>query len=644
MGRLFAWIRGLVADLRRRRVLRAGAVYVVAAWIAVQVGAITFSALYFPDWALTVLVVVAVVGFPVTLAAAWAFDLTPEGIRRTEAAGGPDSPPAASPAVRATLFGLVLLVSAGGGWLAWTVWLQPAATGSSPDEAAATGALPALDPSRLAVLYFDNPAGGPEMDAVARGLTEDLTHALSQVGALDVVSRNAVKPYRDGSVPLDSVARDLRVGTLVEGSVERTGDELVVTAQLVDASSGTHMASERVRRAGKDLFRVREAIVEQVVWSLRRRLGQRIERETTRRATDSEEAWKALHAGLEAVENGQEAKLAGATETARRLLRRADSLFARAEEEDPDWIDPPVRRAWASLRRAQLGGVSIRQWDPDALREGLAHAGRALEKRPGEPAALEIRGILRYRLSQLSTAPGAPELRSAAERDLTDAVASEPSRARAWAVLADLHRTRARFEEAREAARRSREADPYLYNDSRWLFLSAHLALELEELETARDLVRRGRNLYPGEGAFAALELLVGAGHEGPRIDPDSAWALLREVAGEDAGRRWPPGLVLVASTLARSGLEDSARAVASRARSAGRSPPTLHYYGANLHLLLGEPERAVAGLSRYLEERPDERPYVAHDWWWKSLRPDSAFRALVETGPVAAGPTGGDG
>lgn len=637
MGRLVAWIRGLVSDLRRRRVFRAGAMYVVAAWIALQVAAIVFSALYFPDWALTVLVVVAAAGLPVTLAAAWAFDVTPEGIRRTEAAEGPDAFPAASPAVRVTLFALVLLVSGGGGWLTWAVWLRPAATGEPDRNAAAVDARPALEPTRLAVLYFDNPSGGTELAAVARGLTEDLTHELSQVEALDVVSRNAVKPYRDGSVSLDSIARDLEAGTLVEGSVERSGGDLVVTVQLIDASSGTHIASERVRRSGEDLFEVRQAVVEDVVRTLRRRLGEEIRVASIRRVAPSEEAWKLLYAGREAMDDAAEALQTGAVEAGRRLLVRADSLFGRAEAMDAGWVEPTVRRAWAALQLATTAGVSVRQWDRDAIREGIRHANRALEKEPDAPDALEARGTLRYRLAQASGGEEAGRLETLARSDLERAVADGPEgRARAWTVLGDLYRSHGRFDEARMAARRSREADPYLYHEHQYLFLVAHLALELEDPETARRLTRRGRALFPENRAYPALELLIAAGHEGPAVAPDTAWSLLEAVAGEDAARAWPPGLLLVASALARAGLEDSARSVGRRARAAASDYPEVRYYGANLHLLLGARDRALEDLRAYLDAQPGERAYVAHDWWWKPLRPDSEFRALV--GEFAAG------
>ena len=94
----------------------------------------------------------------------------------------------------------------------------------------------ALDPSHVAVLYFDDYSPDQPQGHVAGGLTEALIHELSQIEALSVVSRNGVKPYRDGTTPFDTIVRTLGVGSVVEGSVERYGDRLVVTFQLVDAS------------------------------------------------------------------------------------------------------------------------------------------------------------------------------------------------------------------------------------------------------------------------------------------------------------------------------------------------------------------------------------------------------------------------
>lgn len=200
-------------------------------------------------------------------------------------------------------------------------------------------------------------------------------------------------------------------------------------------------------------------------------------------------------------------------------------------------------------------------------------------------------------------------------------------------MLAVLLLDQGRIAEGRLAARRSRQADPYLENDELNPFLAARLALETHQLEVALQLTRQSRFLFPDEPSYPALQLLVLAGYDAPLAPPDTAWTLLRTVAGDEPERRWPAGLPLVAAVLARNHLPDSARAVLRRGRAASPDHPLVHYYGANAHLLLGEREKALEHLGRYLEDRPHQKAYVANDWWWEPLEGDPGFEALVAPG-----------
>ncbi|HEX5724083.1 MAG TPA: BTAD domain-containing putative transcriptional regulator, partial [Longimicrobiaceae bacterium] len=163
-------------------------------------------------------------------------------------------------------------------------WLAPAAALLLLAIVAASAAVlrgrregPApLDPHRIAVLYLDDYSAGGELEYLAGGLTESLIHELSQVEALEVISRNGVKPYRSGTVPLDSVAARLRVGSIVEGSVQRTGDSVRLTVQLVDAATLAHLESRVLVRPLDQVLALQGELAEEVAGALRRRLGREV--------------------------------------------------------------------------------------------------------------------------------------------------------------------------------------------------------------------------------------------------------------------------------------------------------------------------------------------------------------------------------
>jgi len=218
----------LLAELKRRQVFRAAAVYAVVAWAVIEVTSTVLPIFLLPDWVVRVVVGIMVLGFPVVLALAWAFDLTPQGVQRTAT----DSEAPAlhlqflhSPAFRGTLVLLVVCCTVAAGWVGWQVWLKPGAL-RGPDHAAVAGT---LDPTNLAVLYFDDFSADGQLAYLANGITEALIHELSRLAPLRVVSRNGVKPFRDPTIPLDSLARVLGVGSLVEGSVEGSDDRINVT-------------------------------------------------------------------------------------------------------------------------------------------------------------------------------------------------------------------------------------------------------------------------------------------------------------------------------------------------------------------------------------------------------------------------------
>lgn len=625
----------LIRELRRRRVLQAAAVYATGAFVAAQVAANVFPALQFPPWTQTLVVIAAIVGFPVVVALWWAFRITPEGIRRTveqdeeaevlQARG--------TPWVALLLVAVVAIASAGLGWAAWGLWLDPGseARASAAEEEGARGEV-SLRPSTVAVLPFEDGSRDGSLEHTSRALSRDLSHQLNQIDALDVISERGTRAHGDSDVPADSLARVLGAGSLVTGTVEPIGDRMRLRVQLVDGEDGQSLMSRDFTAHRDSVLSLRNDLVGAAVRELRRRLGEEVELERTRGSTPHLDAWELYHRAEDRVQEADSLRHAGATELAGRLYRKADSLYLAARRIDDLWLAPRLARGWLAYKRARLGAASIASTDPDGLRSGIEIASRILEDRPGNAAALELRGVL---WSWLSKVEADDALLERAEEDLYAAVIEESGRARAWAELAEVRRARGEFEDARTAWNEARKADAFLAYDGDVLRLGSHLALELGELETALEWAERGQRRFPESATYPQLRLLAYPMDEAPRVSPDSVWAVLHELE-ERAGGRVPAARVWVAAALARFGLADSARSVLNRmlASAGDEHRRNIAYYEPKVWLNLGDTARAVDRL-REAVERYDwpSREYVAEDSWWKPLRGDSAFRALVAGG-----------
>lgn len=634
--RFWSRLGSFIRKLRRRGVLYATAGYAVGAWVVVQVAAATFPALPVPSWAHTLVVLLAILGLPVVVAVAWAYEITPEGIRRT---AEEEKPPELLKA-RGTPWGALLLVvvvtagSAGLGWAAWDLWVSPGqgTSAAAADAAGGGGSTDATLPrTRVAVLPFDGRSAADSAGTVADGLTLSLIKELDRVSALDVVSHHGVRPFRDADVPLDSVAGVLGAGSLVTGSVEGAGDSLAVTVQLVDGRTLSSDWTGTIRTHRDSLLELRDLLASEAVRGLRRALGEELQRESQAGA-DSDVAWELFHRAKRLEERGTELRLEGQREIAARLYRRADSLLAEAKERDTDWRQPALERGWLDLQRAQLPGRALTDLDAGPLRAGIEHAERVLDAEPGHPGALELRGALLNALGQLPDADSAPKLRARAIRDLERAVGQDPDRARAWAELSDLYRREGRFEDARNAAADARQADAFLINEAEYLQKAHSVARDIGSLERALELARRGRRLFPNSEYWDAARLLTLSAAGAPLVPPDSLWSILRSYE-RLYGRETPFARMQVAAALARQGMGDSARSVLRRAKAAvpKRGRTLAWYYEANVRLHLGQRERAAELLGKYLEAYPGQRQYVKRDVYWRSVRDDPAFRALMD-------------
>ncbi|PYP11064.1 MAG: hypothetical protein DMD59_03860 [Gemmatimonadetes bacterium] len=438
----------------------------------------------------------------------------------------------------------------------------------------ATSASGALDPRRVAVLYFGDLSPDSSLRYLADGLTEALIDKLSQVRTLHVISRNGVLPFRHSDLPRDSIARAVGAGTLVEGSVDPVRDRVRVTVRLVDGSSGADL----LRRASFEepvgnLLLIRDTLATEVARVLREQLGEEVRLREERAGTSSTEAW---------------------------------SLVQQSER---------IRK------------------DADVL----VQANNVLD--PQDPGALELRGTLRYRRWQLARPPD-PQQASAllddARRDLEQATNIDPTLASAFATLSSLYYQTKDLQGAALAARRAYEEDAYLGNAPDILYRLFFTSYDLDQQRQAQRWCEEGDRRFPRDFRFLECQLYMMTRLEQP--DVPRAWRLL---AGIDslvpAPRRGVIHLreqMMVAATIARAGLKDSAHAVIERSRGTPELDPEqdLVAMEAFVRTLLGEQDEAIRLLQRYVAANPEHSFRVGGDifWWWWDLQKHPGFQALA--------------
>ena len=512
----------------------------------------------------------------------------------------------------------------------WQLW--PAGSGHS----AATGP----DPRSIAVLYLEDRSPDASLGYLSDALTEALIHRLSEVPGLRVVSRHGVRPYQGANVTLDSISRALDVGTVVDGTVAQSGDQLRVTVSLIDASTGNEIDGTTIDRPRGEIFALQDELAREVSMFLRTELGEEIQLRRRRAGTDNTAAWELAQRAMSTADGADPLLAEGDVEAASRELSRADSLLARAEELDPEWATPSAQRAWLSYRQARLVGAFDKAHNDRWTRDGLVHAERAVALDPTDADALEARATLAYWRHLLNLSPveeGAPRQLGKAEKDFRASVESNPAQASAWNSLSHLLMNKSEPAEAKLAALRSYEADPYLANVERTLWRLFQTSIDLDDRLEADRWCHEGSQRFPEDPRFVECQIQLYA-MRGQDPDIDRAWSLLDQYVElwEPAVREYRRlrGQMMVGWALARVGLADSARAVGARSRGNAEVDPTreLAFYESVLHNILGDHGESVRALSIYLATNPQLRYSHARDrtWWFDGVRDDPRYQQLM--------------
>ncbi len=499
----------------------------------------------------------------------------------------------------------------------------------------------APDARRIAVLYFEDRSPAKNLGYLADGLTEALIHELSAVTALQVISRNGVAPYRHGTVGTDSIARALRVGTIVDGTLTQSGDSLRLSVAMVDAASGDEIEATTLTVSRADPLVLQVNLANQVAQFLRLRLGEEIRRTAARAETRNTQAWELVQQAKELSFDVGTMLSAGDTALSTRTLEKADSFLAVAAAKDRKWTAPIIERGWLVWEQRNIAGFEkgpAAQWTA----RGIELANQAMRLRPDDPEALHLRGTMRYIRWVLNLDPApltADQLLAGAEQDLrAGSAASNPNRASALALLSHLLLRKSEPVDGKLAAMQAYEVDPYLTEAPSVLWRLFASSLDLEDAAEATKWCQEGYRRFPKNSAFIECQISLYA-LRGQKPDVAKLWRLLDQnvalypPAQREYRRR--RGSLLVAMALANTVHKDSARAVALRARAGADVDPTrdLIYVEILLRNLLGDRDEAIQLLKLYLVTNPQDRATIARDstWWWRGLREDPEFRQLIQ-------------
>jgi TolB-like protein len=629
----------LFAELKRRNVFRVAAAYAVVAWLLIQAADILLGNFGAPEWVFKSFTALLLLGFPLALFLSWAYELTPEGVKRAaDVSAEKSGSQAGKPIDWLILAGIAVVIVV---MVADRVWAP-----ATPERAEVAGEVSELAPSAqreaqegvfIAVLPFDNYSPDPADAYFASGMTEEITSQLSRVSALRVVSRTAVSRALESQLSLAEISATLGVGAVLEGSVRKSGDMIRITTQLVDAVSGQHLWSTDFDRELADVFAIQREVALAIVAALQAELSPDEQARIEAPPTDNVAAYQLYLRSREFSSLG-----IATNRTAIELLRQAVAL-------DPDFSDALAFLSWRHTWAARLG-------DLDAVEEAFATARRALEVDPASPFAHFALGSA-YSVSEEIEENIASFERAIVldpdHRTLLDLSYNNAVTGRSAAALKQVTRA-VRLSRNVPNARAHAAAVLMMLGDEQrledWLDLAATEGLEMSRLDLERarwlkrhgrseeslELLRAGRERWAGNEEFerqsAVLRVLLGDYQ-------DVRSFIERQAEIAPTARLWGFGTprTLFAQVLLEEG--EAARAATLFAESlriheemfdAGRGWPERWLESAAIHALLGRPDESLLWLQRTFDAGLHVPAALAVDRRFATLHDDPRFQEIV--------------
>src|SRR6266508_408474 len=275
-------IDNFFAELKRRNVYKVAVAYAVVAWLTIQAASIFLPAFNAPQWAMQIVILILVVGFPIALAFSWAFEITPEGIRR-ESEVATDQSITHHTGRKIVALTIVLAVIATG--LLIFQFVRPRSTSTPRQSEAAT-----VSNKSIAVLPFDNLSGDPQNAYFSEGVQDEILTRLAKIAELKVISRTSTQRFKSAPNDLRQIAQQLGVANILEGSVQKANDQVRVNVQLIHAATDAHLWADTYDRKLTDIFAVETEIAKTIAERLKVKLTGSAEHVLASRPTENPEA------------------------------------------------------------------------------------------------------------------------------------------------------------------------------------------------------------------------------------------------------------------------------------------------------------------------------------------------------------------
>src|SRR5882757_4992581 len=361
--------RNFFTELKRRNVYKVAVAYAVVAWLLIQVATQVFPFFEVPNWAVRLVVLLIIIGFPIALVIAWAFELTPEGLKRTEVA---DALPAQRSRSRAWIY--VVLIA---GALSAGLFFLGRFTASTKQ-----GVLAEVSSKSIAVLPFDNLSRDPDNAYFASGIQDEIITRLAKIADLKVISRTSTQQYQSKPGNLFEIAKQLGVANILEGSVQKAADQVRVNVQLIQVASDSHLWADTYDRKLVDIFAVESEMAKAIADALQAKLTGGEQQALAAKPTNNSEAYDAYLRGL-----ALDARVSSPDDD-----EKVVGFYERSVQ-----LDPTFALAWARLSRANsqvyFGGLDSTPARRDAAERAL---NTAQKLQPNSPETLLAQAYYQY--------------------------------------------------------------------------------------------------------------------------------------------------------------------------------------------------------------------------------------------------------
>lgn len=572
-------------ELKRRNVYKVAVTYAVVGWLVIQVTATIAPALHLPDGLTTIVVIVVMVGFPIALVISWAFEMTPEGMKRT-AKVSPDAklPYWSKKKFAAFIVSVVVIAS---GLLAYQSLRPPRSTST----------ITTADSKSIAVLPFVNMSADKNDEYLSDGMTEELINVLSKIPGLRVPGRTSCFAFKGKNEDdiFRKVGDQLHVSTVLEGSVRKAGDKLRVTAQLINVSDGYHLWSRDYDGDVKDILSFQSNVAEQVMQGLQMKLGVAETRVLSKKPTENPEAHRLY--------------LLGRYEFAKYTQAGWNNAIRYYEEALK--LDPEFALAYCGLadNYAYMGSVVMPEKEAVAKEREFAEKALALD-----PDLAEAH--MSHALALISTFDWRNGL-----KEFDRALQLNPNLAFAYELQAWTVNGLGQFDEAIAKTKKAVELDPL--NP----FFQMSLSFYLYWARKYDDSIAQARKTLDMDPNSAIVHVLLGLSF---LKKGDTAGAIIEFQKSKTPNPgAWYQGYLGYAYALSgkRSSAEQALRDLEELAKQQYVSPTAF----ATIYLGLGDKDRTYDWLEKSYEQLDSACWYLKIDQIYDNVRNKPRFQALVQ-------------